>query len=133
MNFSRHKEKFPPEMAAYFSCSWDKRELWRLELPQFSVPIHEVEWHLDYPFWSSSPPVPLFDLRPRVLLESPNQFPKRWERVHAADLKFPIEVGLFGKRQVILDGLHRLLKSVVIGAAVMECRLVPRGRIRAAA
>ena len=133
MDFSRHKEKFPPAMSEYFSSSWDKRELWCLELPQFSVPIHELEWHLDYPFWSSNRPAPLFDLRPRALLESPHQFPRHWERVHAADLKFPIEVGIFGRRQVILDGLHRLLKSMVIGVAVMECRLVPREHIRAAA
>lgn len=133
MNFSRHKEKFPAEISEYFSSSWEKRELWCLETSRTVLPIHELEWHLDYPFWSSNPPAPLFDLRPRVVLDSPHDYPKHWERALSADLAFPIEVGAFGNRLVILDGFHRLLKSIASGAAVMECKLVPRQHIRTAA
>jgi hypothetical protein len=132
MDLSRHKGKFPPEIAEYFSSFWETRELWRLELPRVIVPIRELEWHLDYPFWSSNGPTSSFDLKPRALLDRPHEFPKQWERIRAVDLKFPIELGTFGSRQVILDGFHRFLKSIVTGAVAMECRFVPREHIRAA-
>ena len=133
MDFSRHKEKFPPEISEYFYSSWNKRELWCLEFPRLAVPISELEWHLDYPFWSTKRPLPLFDLNPRAVLENPQEFPKQWDRINAADLKYPIELGTFGNRRVILDGFHRLLKSIVSGAASVECKLVPRDKIRTAA
>ena len=133
MDLSRHKEKFPPEISEYFFSFWDNHEIWRLELPRVIVPIRELEWHLDYPFWSSNAPGSSFDLKPRALLDRPHEFPKQWARIYAVDLKFPVELGTFGDRRVILDGFHRLLKSIAAGATVMECRLVAREHIRAAA
>jgi hypothetical protein len=50
-----------------------------------------------------------------------------------ADLCFPIHVSTFGERWVVLDGIHRLLKSIAGGVAVMECKLVPREHLRVAA
>jgi hypothetical protein len=95
--------------------------------------IRELEWHLDYPFLSSNPPAPLFDLRPRAVLDDPHEFAKHWDRVLAADLEFPIDVSTFGNRIVILDGFHRLLKAINVGTVAMDCKFVPRQHIRTAA
>ncbi len=132
MDFSGHKNKFPAEISAYFYSSWETREIWRLETPRRRLPIQQLEWHLDWPFLSSNPPAPLFDLKPRAVLDNPRNFQKHWDRVLAADLEFPIDVTTFGDRLVILDGFHRLLKSINAGALVMECKLVPRKYIRTA-
>ena len=130
MNFSRHSKKFPAEMSEYFASAWSNRELWHLQLQADALPIQQLEWHLNYPFWSSEPPAPLFDLRPRTVLESPQEFPRRWERVLKADTQFPILVARFGELIVILDGHHRLVKSISEGASEVQSAFVPRGHLR---
>jgi len=133
MNLSRHRKKFPPEIAEYFDSTWDKRELWMLELPRSALQTSELEWHLDFPFWSTKPPGPVFDLMPRAVLANPQEHPRHWDRIVAADLSFPVDLGYFGGRLVILDGLHRLAKAVHSGETETEYRLVPRHHIRMAA
>src|SRR5262249_2406946 len=132
VDFSRHKDKFPAEIAEYFHSSWETREIWRVEAPRGTIAVRDLEWHLDYPFFSSDPPLPLFDLRPRAVLDAPHRFPKHWRRVLAADLAFPVDLCSFGNRTVILDGFHRLLKCIDAGALAMECRHVSREHIRTA-
>ena len=133
MNLSRHSKKFPPEIAEYFDSTWDKRELWSLELPRSALQISELEWHLDFPFWSTKRPGPVFDLMPRAVLANPQEHSRHWDRIVAADLSFPVDLGDFGGRLVVLDGLHRLAKAVHSGETEMEYRLVPRQHIRVAA
>jgi hypothetical protein len=133
MDVSSHHTKFPAEMSEYFRSSWETQAIWRVEAPRRTLSLRELNWHLDCPFFSSDPPAPLFDLQPRSVLDDPHHFPRHWQRVLAADLRFPIDVSAFGDRLVILDGLHRLVKSNDAGAIVMECRLVPRKHLRTVA
>jgi len=126
MSLSRHKRKFPPEIAEYFDAHWEKRELWGLDLPCNVVEISTLQWHLDYPFWSTSPPGPVFDLMPRAVLAAPRKYPGHWGRIVAANLSFPVHVGRFGGQLVILDGLHRLAKAIQGGQSRIESKLVPR-------
>lgn len=133
MSFSQHKRKFPTEIAEYFDSSWEKRELWRLDLPRRVLQTSALQWHLDYPFWSTKPPGPVFDLMPRVVLASPQKYSRHRERIVAADLSYPVNVGRFGGRLVIIDGLHRLAKAVHRGVTEIECKLVPKQHIHAAA
>ena len=115
--FKQHRTKFPGSISEYFDASWDKKALWELNLSSTPVQAAELMWHLDYPFWSSRPPQPLFDLKPRDVLEHPGHHPGHWDRVIAADLKYPILASRFGDRLVILDGLHRLVQAVSLGYA----------------
>ena len=133
MRLARHKEKFPPEIARYFDSTWEKHALWRLDLPRSALQVSALQWHLDYPFWSAEPPGPVFDLTPRAVLANPKKYSRHWDRIVAADLSFPVHVGRFGRRLVILDGLHRLAKAVHSEVAELECTLVPNRHIRVAA
>ena len=130
MSFSSHKKKFPPEIGEYFDSTWKKRELWELDLPNKAMRVSALQWHLDYPFWSREPPGPVFNLRPRVVLSNPSKHLRHWNRIVTADLSYPLEVGRFGERHVILDGLHRLAKVVLAGANELQCKLVPGHYIR---
>jgi hypothetical protein len=133
MVFSQHSDKFPRDISEYFLSSWKNEELWGVRVPHSKLAIDELGWHLDYPFLSSNPPLPLFDLIPREVLSAPHRFPRHWDRVVAADLAFPLVISEFGGRLVILDGIHRLLKSMDAGAHVLECKVVSRDVIRTAA
>jgi hypothetical protein len=120
-------------MQAYFYSRWDNRDLWELVVPSETLPISELEWHLHYPFWSTSPPESIFELRPGSVLDNPSKYSRHWDRTEAADLQYPILVGHFGQRLVILDGHHRLLKSIKNGASFIECKIVAPEHIRVAA
>ena len=124
--FSRHHVKFPSEIQDYFRARWDKHQLWRLDLPASSIKTSELDWHLDYPFWSSEPPEPLFDLHPRSVLSNPPEYPIHWNRVLSADLTYPIATASFGDRLVILDGLHRLAHALYLEHADIEHVVVPQ-------
>jgi hypothetical protein len=132
MYFSRHKDKFPVEISEYFCSRWENKKIWRLEARREIVATRDLAWHLDYPFMSSGPPSPLFDLEPREVLRRPGDFPEHWRRVTAADLAFPIAVSDFGGRIVILDGIHRLIKAVDAGLHALECQFVSREQLRTA-
>lgn len=124
--FFKHHGKFPAAIQEYFRARWDKQYLWTLDLPVFPLKTSELEWHLAYPFWSTSPPKPLFDLRPRAVLSSPSEYPVHWDRVLSADLAYPIATAIFGDRLVILDGLHRLVHAIYRQHAEVDHVVIPR-------
>jgi hypothetical protein len=126
MDLAAHAAKFPEEIGEYFHSSWVTAEIWRLDVPHTTLSIRELGWQLEWPFFSSNPPVPLFDLKPRTVLDNPHGYPKHWDRVLSADLAFPVHVSTFGGRVLIIDGFHRLIKSIAAGAVAIECKLVPR-------
>lgn len=128
--FAQHASKFPVEIEAFFSSSWNRHEIWRYDLPVEEVPIHELTWHLDQPFWSSAPPEPLFDLKPRSVLENPQQYSEHGTRILAADTPFAIDAARFGSKTVVLDGLHRLVKLHLERVELIRLRHVPPELIR---
>lgn len=105
-----HANKFPKDMAAYFSSRWSREDLWTLELPIRCAPLNDFAWHLHYPFWSSLPPEPRFDLKPIEVLHAPHRFAYHYKRMLEADTRYPLLVASFKDKLVILDGLHRLAK-----------------------
>ena len=112
-------------MADYFDSRWAPKELWNLDLPVETMLISDVEWHLDYPFWPTKPPEQIFDFKPRDVLTKRADFPEHFNRVLAADTRFPVEVGVFGWTVVILDGIHRLAKLALDGSPELQVRFVP--------
>ena len=128
--FEVQHKKFPPELRSYFSARWDNRAIWKLALPTAKIPISDLAWHLEFPFWSSKPPEPLFDLKPIQVLEDHRAHPGHWERALSADLAFPVATSIFGGKLVILDGIHRLVHAVHLGLTSMEHYLVPTRHIQ---
>lgn len=126
----RHSSKFPEGMASYFRSRWDIRSIWRLPLAVEEIPMRDLEWHLNYPFWSSDPPNPLFDLEPRLVLENPSKHEIHANRLDSVDERYPIDLGRFGEVEVILDGIHRLAKLHSRGDQVVKVRRVPQQHLR---
>lgn len=111
-----------------FDFSWDKKKVWRLELPAESMPMPELIWHFEVPFlWSK--PDGYYDLTPQAVLENPNAYPEEHQRVLEADMSYPIDVMHWNGRWVILDGLHRLMKAHLQGHAEIDVRKVPHEEI----
>ncbi|MEM7017180.1 MAG: hypothetical protein AAF512_07535 [Pseudomonadota bacterium] len=126
MDFSEYAGYFPPEIAGYFFAQWDRQQIWALNIGVQTDELEQFTWHLQYPFWSTQPPQPLFDLPPAAVLKNPNRYPIHKERIARADLKHPIDVAEFGGRLVILDGLHRLAHAMILKKTHIAFRVIPK-------
>ena len=59
----------------------------------------------------------------------PTRHPEEYARTMRADTSYPIDIMYNKNRWLILDGLHRLMKSVEAGATEVIVRKIPRERI----
>lgn len=55
----------------------------------------------------------LFDLTPTEVLMNPNAYPYHMNRINEADLRYPIYITNYNRRDIIIDGIHRLAKCVM--------------------
>jgi hypothetical protein len=83
------------------------------------MPIEELTWHFDVPFWNS------YNLKPVDVLNNPDKYQEEYSRTMKADLVHPLDIMFWKKRWLLLDGLHRLLKAKIIGQDFVEVRKVP--------
>ena len=88
---------------------WDVRKLWAADLPVVAMPVRDLEWLLDKPFWKDDHRQ--LALRPCDVAADPQRYQADYERAMAADLSCPINVIYLRGRWVVMDDLHRLLKA----------------------
>lgn len=105
---------------------WDHTRLHTLDLPVDTVPLAELAWLLDLPFWSALG-VP-FRVSPNEVAADPTSHQEHWQRTHSADLRYPLDA--YRRRDgrlVVLDGIHRLLKASLMSKALIAVReITPR-------
>lgn len=133
---SRNKRSDPPdsdELATSWTAElgltfyWDVRKLWEVDLPIKHMPLTELDWLLDQPFWKLDSHEPV--LRPRDVACEPTRYPDHYQRTLNTDLSYPINaIGLKG-RWVVMDGLHRLLKATILGHSTILTKLAHEGDI----
>lgn len=110
---------------AFFPFRWDKQALWALPTPAIQLPFTELDWHLDLPVWSTRPPQPLFDLRPREVIAQPAIHAQQWQRILDAPLEYALDLFEYHGRWTIMDGYHRLAKHHVLQTKEVPARLHP--------
>ena len=55
--------KIPPIIQEVgFDFHWSEEKVWALDVPVEQMDIHELDWHFDIPFWSTS--TGYYDLKP---------------------------------------------------------------------
>ena len=92
---------------------WDRERLWALDLPRRRLELEELRWHLELPWWRRDGV--WFRVTPREFLAHPTAHPEHVHRVANADLSYPLHVVLRHQRWLILDGIHRLVKTEMLG------------------
>jgi len=110
-----------------FDFSWDESKVWVLDFPTESMPMSELSWHFDIPFWNT--PGGFYDLYPRDVISNPDRHEQEYQRTMSADTGHPIDVMLWKGRYVILDGLHRLVKQAIEGKQEVVVRKIPKSAI----
>ena len=83
----------------------------------------ELTWHFGVPFlWEDG----VYNLKPQEVIDNPNAHNKEFQRTMTADLIHPIDIMQNKGRWLILDGLHRLMKSVILDKEEVQVRKIPR-------
>lgn len=111
-----------------FDFHWSSKKVWALDEPVIEMPIEELLWHFNVPFWDSEG-TDDYNLSPKQLLEDPEKEPTHWEKIQSADTSYPIDIMENKGRWLILDGLHRLVKLHLAGDSIIKVRIIPRSRI----
>jgi hypothetical protein len=130
VTFLLHAHKFPVDIHDFFASTWNKTSIWGLNLPIRNVPLSQLQWHLELPFWSTNPPEPLFNLSPNEVLSISSFDDIHWKRIHMADLSYPIDTAVFADKLVIIDGLHRLASAKYHDREDIQIRVVPPAHIK---
>jgi hypothetical protein len=114
----------PDELRPYvLELDWDRERLWKLELPVEEMTVAALAWQLALPWWRDGERY--FSVRPVDVLTIPNPHREQFERTMDADLAFPLDVTRRAGRWFVLDGVHRLLKALALGQAIVPVRKVP--------
>ena len=106
-----------------FDFGWDEAKVWVLDLPIEEMELQDLEWHFDIPFWWTKRGY--YDFKPIWVIENPEKYPERVERVMSSDLQYPLDIMFWKGRWVLLDGLHRLTKAKMTGQKKVKVRKVP--------
>ena len=107
-----------PDPAEFTLIGWVERDLWQLQLPVEEVPVGTFAWLLDLPVWRWEGR--RYQLSINDVMRDPERYRAHVEKAEHADTAYPIHVTLHNGRWVILDGYHRLLKTLIRGAPAIK-------------
>lgn len=109
-----------------FDFNWSEEKVWALNVPIEEININELTWHFDIPFlWENG----VYNLRPQTVIDNPVEHVKEYDRTMKADLIHPIDIMENKGRWLILDGLHRLMKSSILKMDRVKVRKISRDQI----
>lgn len=121
-------QPLPAHIQVYaFDFLWENKLVWDLDVPTETMSINELVWHFGIPWLHTEGG--RFDLLPTDIMEHPELYPKQYARTMESDLRFPIDIMRNKDRWLILDGLHRLMKSVYLGKKQVSVRKIDRSMI----
>lgn len=111
----------------WFDFDWDFTKIWEMHLPEETMPIREIAWHMDLPLWEENGEP--YSVTPREVLHDPARNREEYQSIMDADLSFPVEIMWWNGRWMLLDGVHRLAKAIHEGHDTLRIHKVPHERI----
>lgn len=102
-----------------FDFNWDIRKVWALDLPVVEMPVKELAWMFEIPFWDS------YKTKPIDVANNPKGHKDQYKRTMATNLSHPLDIMFWKGRWLMLDGLHRLLKAHILGLKTVKVRKIP--------
>jgi hypothetical protein len=101
----------------------DEPKLWAMNIPVEEISISEIDYNLDIPYLEKMG-TDDWNLSPRMLIKNFNKEKFHAEQTEKADLKYPIEIYNHQGKWIILDGVHRFTKAVLLGDKTIKVRRV---------
>lgn len=101
----------------------DEPKLWQVDIPIEEIPISEIEYNLDIPYFEQERTND-WNLTPRMLIENFDKEIFHAKKVTEADLTYSIYLYLHQEKWIILDGVHRFTKAVKLGYKKIKVKRV---------
>lgn len=102
----------------------DNKKLWALKVPVEEMDTSKFIWMLDIPFWEDDDGNIVVE--PRQVMEEPDKYPIHRDKIKNADTSYPIDIMKNKKGEwCTLDGLHRLVKLIILGEKKVMVRKIP--------
>ena len=106
-----------------FDFEWDKQKVWLIRGTIKEKDLNSLKWHLYAPFW----PHKKYNYSPIDVISKRHIYGRRYSYVMDVDLSYPITImkNKFNKL-VIIDGIHRLLKSYILNYKKVKVKQISR-------
>jgi hypothetical protein len=101
----------------------DEPKLWAADIPVEEIPISEIDYNLDIPYLEKEG-TDDWNLTIRMLVNNLDKEPTHAKKVKKADLQYPIDIYFHKDKWILLDGVHRLAKAVLLGQKTIRVRRV---------
>lgn len=101
----------------------DEEKLRKVDIPVEEIPLSEIDYNLDIPYLEQEGTNDR-NLTPRMLLENLGKEIYHAKTIDEADLNYPIELYKHKWKRIILDGVHRFTKAVLLGYQTIKVRRV---------
>lgn len=108
--------------------NWDEKKVWEIDLPAVEMDIKDLLWHFDMPYWTNDKKEK-FSVTPWNVINKKPGTKQEQLRVECADLSYPIDILKHNDRWIILDGVHRLVKTYQAGETKIKVRIFPKARL----
>lgn len=108
--------------------NWDEEKMWALNLPIVEIDINELLWHFDVPWWTNDVNE-RWTITPWDVLHETADSKNQQSVVDQVDLAYPIDILKNKGRWLILDGIHRLVKSYKQDFKKVKVHIIPRERL----
>ena len=89
------------------------KKLWALNIPTEEIEISELGFNFDIPYLEKEG-TDDWNLSINQLLENLEIEPSHANKINKADLSYPIDLYFYTNEWIILDGVHRLAKALLL-------------------
>ncbi|KKQ28069.1 MAG: hypothetical protein US42_C0002G0024 [Candidatus Magasanikbacteria bacterium GW2011_GWC2_37_14] len=108
--------------------NWDEEKIWALNLTVVEIDINELLWHFDAPWWPNDTDE-RWTVTPWDVLNKTVDSKKQQDITDQVDLSYPIDIFKNKGKWLILDGIHRLVKSYKQGLKKVKVHIIPPERL----
>ncbi len=108
--------------------NWDEKIVWRFDLPVVEMNIKDLLWHFYMPYWTNDAGEE-YSVTPWNVINKKPGTEQEQLRVERADLSYPIDILKRKDKWIILDGVHRLVKTYQAGEHNIRVRIFPNERL----
>jgi len=105
------------------------KKVWALDVPITKMSLSKLDWQFDIPFWKHGKKK--YAITPNQVLNNKRKYLYQYNRIKNSNLKFPIDIAKNEKgRWEILDGLHRLVKTKMLGLTQVSVRKISAAQLK---
>jgi hypothetical protein len=107
----------------------DTKKLRKLKLPIVNFSISKLIWNFNLPFWEKDG-TDDWNLTPWDAIRGIDGSKSHQKRVKKVNLTYPILLLKKGRKWLVIDGIHRLVKAYEMKKKTIKAKIIPSAKIK---